>query len=624
MTVDDCGSTDVDILAVTLADLLAEGAAQRLSDHTVRLLPPQPPTMYRYVRLDVTFLGTGILNSGKVFRSALVRPIADHSSRLPVPPISMPVPVPTNPRSTMLDAAKDLDSSDLVSLDLTSRAALGLADVGCRLKASRPSNLSQVVEESVGQDLSTPALAAVSCAASQDVSTVFSPRSDRCTVSTMRDTVAAASCLQKALAVVNELPSMVDAGSGDMVIDSRPAAACVDDNRQQPVTMTAGDSGTSNMMEESLLQPSTSADRLSVEDIQRSLSREGSPNMSVWEENAEATFGHPIAAAERSISFAPTTKQIIFEEVVATPAAGDRSRYTVVEGRTKVQDGTARLAKKILNLPKQQNQPVERDVGTPAEVGQQHVAAGSWAGQQTGGEAANNSSVVELGAIAAWNESVCVNLNITEQFELDCNLLGLSYSTMADQDGASLSIRQTKAGLLSRTAQENTISDETSKGENDVRTGGGEDEKGAGIHDDLNASKARPFNGAIPADSGSDETNTEQSCVGDNFDEREEEMGIHDDLNASKARPFNGMIPADSCWDETNIVERTAGDEFDEEEEVGIHDSLNASKARPFNGTIPADSCWDESCLEERNDQIDWKLLLADKLTTANITNRYR
>ncbi len=65
------------------------------------------------------------------------------------------------------------------------------------------------------------------------------------------------------------------------------------------------------------LRPSTSADRLSVEDMQRSLSREGSPNNTAAcgpEEEGEGsmlTFMNPaVSVAERSISFAPTTTQV--------------------------------------------------------------------------------------------------------------------------------------------------------------------------------------------------------------------------------------------------------------------------------------------------------------------------
>jgi hypothetical protein len=46
-----------------------------------------------------------------------------------------------------------------------------------------------------------------------------------------------------------------------------------------------------NAADESIIQPSTSADRLSVEDMQRSLSREGSPNITpTWVGIHKANF----------------------------------------------------------------------------------------------------------------------------------------------------------------------------------------------------------------------------------------------------------------------------------------------------------------------------------------------
>ncbi len=216
-------------------------------------------------------------------------------------------------------AKEVLDSSDLVSLDLTVRGNTnsgggGALEAANRLKASRPpSNLSKVVEEEASQmSCSRGAVAAI-----LDNSTPFSPLSDRCPVSTLKDTVSTASRLQKALAIVegvDELPSLIHPDDkGKNHSNNVPPAATNGDGHQ----LTFGNSLVDP--EDSILRPSTSADRLSVEDMQRSLSREGSPNNTTAacgpeEEEGEGsmlTFMNPaVAVAERSISFAPTTTQV--------------------------------------------------------------------------------------------------------------------------------------------------------------------------------------------------------------------------------------------------------------------------------------------------------------------------
>jgi len=150
-------------------------------------------------------------------------------------------------------------------------------------------------------------------AAILDNSTPFSPLSDRCPVSTLKDTLATASRLQKALAIietVEELPSLIPP-----VQENLSAVVARDDtnnaNNKDEHQLTFANP---EEPEDSILKPSTSADRLSVEDMQRSLSREGSPNNTACnpeEDGSMLTFANQsVATAERSISFAPTTKQV--------------------------------------------------------------------------------------------------------------------------------------------------------------------------------------------------------------------------------------------------------------------------------------------------------------------------
>jgi hypothetical protein len=327
--------------------MLTAGSATVISDHVVRLsLPRRSSTLY--VQLDVTFLGARIMTSGLVFpwrpdpenrhqppQLLLENPAANIAAAA-VPAIgytAVPSVAATPSRDATGSKSSDgsnrggmprdlLDSSDLVSLDLTVRGATNnsggggvLEAAANRLKASRPpSNLSKVVEEEASQ---------ISCsrgavgAAILDNSTPFSPLSDRCPVSTLKDTVSTASRLQKALAIVesvDELPSLIHPDDkGKNHSNNVPPAAMNGDGHQ----LTFGNSMVDP--EDSILRPSTSADRLSVEDMQRSLSREGSPNNTTAacgpeEEEGEGsmlTFMNPaVSVAERSISFAPTTTQV--------------------------------------------------------------------------------------------------------------------------------------------------------------------------------------------------------------------------------------------------------------------------------------------------------------------------
>jgi hypothetical protein len=298
------------------------------------------------VQLDVTFLGARIMTSGLVFPwrpdpenrhhpQLLVENTAAKIAAAAVPAIGYTA-VPSVAATPSRDATgtktssegsdrggtpRDLlDSSDLVSLDLTVRGTTtnsgggGVLEAAAnRLKASRPpSNLSKVVEEEASQ----MSCGRGSVAAILDNSTPFSPLSDRCPVSTLKDTVSTASRLQKALAIVesvDDLPSLIHPNDEEINSNEVPPAAKNGDGHQ----LTFGNSMADP--EDSILRPSTSADRLSVEDMQRSLSREGSPNNTTAAcgpeegegEGSMLTFMNPaVSVAERSISFAPTTTQV--------------------------------------------------------------------------------------------------------------------------------------------------------------------------------------------------------------------------------------------------------------------------------------------------------------------------
>ena len=327
-----------------------------------------------------------------------------------------------------------------------------------------------MAEEATVEDSLLPPVVSVSSSV-LDASTPFSPMSDRCPVSTMRDTAANASRLQKALAIANvvdELPSIVGSGSSDMVA------------RIGGGTMVGrAASGDNNNVDDSIIQPSTSADRLSVEDMQRSLSREGSPNTTdCWgpekepeqgEEKAALTFATPVA--ERSISFAPTTTQIIFEEVAATPKVaplgGDRfvSQFTVVEGLTKVKDGTAGMAKKLLSL---QRKEADKEGNSDVAGQQRERMADSIlpTANRCGSDDRKQASLND----PDWNETVCVNLEMTSEVGLDL------------------------------------------------------------ANDNLSGCQLE-----------------------------EEKDDPYSDLNASKFRPGNVTIPADSCWDESMVKETGGG-----------------------------------------------------------------
>jgi hypothetical protein len=211
-------------------------------------------------------------------------------------------------------------------------------------------------------------------------------------VSTLRDTAAAAIRLQKALAQINaveEFPLVGGGGAGDNLSASMTFA--------------------NNKEDDSIIQPSVSTDRLSVEEMQRSLSREGSPNTTACGGGPDVSFATAAEevgltfmnqAAERSISFAPTTQQVIFQEVVAAVSEDCASaRFTVVEGRTKEQDGTAGMARRILlngqNLD-------DRDVNSQQRKTSEQEEQRSLLG---------NDSVV---SDYVWDESsICVNLDVS-------------------------------------------------------------------------------------------------------------------------------------------------------------------------------------------------------------------
>jgi hypothetical protein len=199
----------------SLADLLRKGAAQVISDKVVRLCLPPLPT--QRLKLEISFLGSAIMKSGQIFQC---RPEESNTGTAVIdegrPVAGSVLPGPAALVAASSSALVELDSSDLVSLDLTSRTrGPPVVDAaGGRVKVSRPSNLSEVPEEATLED---SIRASAICSSILDASTPFSPHSDRCTVSTMRDTVASARHLQKALAIINavdELPSIVERGGG--------------------------------------------------------------------------------------------------------------------------------------------------------------------------------------------------------------------------------------------------------------------------------------------------------------------------------------------------------------------------------------------------------------------------
>ena len=130
----------------------------------------------------------------------------------------------------------------------------------------------------------------------------FSPLSDKCHLSTMRET--SMKQLNKLLESLETLPSP-------------------DDD-----------------LEDSILAPSSG--RQSVEEMQRSLSRENSPSSSILDlPPAESSY---VAPAERSIRI--STKTTIFQELSTPQVKMDNKRYDVLEGNTKVQDGVAGRVKR--------------------------------------------------------------------------------------------------------------------------------------------------------------------------------------------------------------------------------------------------------------------------------------
>jgi hypothetical protein len=263
-------AADAVIYSGSLTDLLTAGSATVISDHVVRLsLPRRSSTLY--VQLDVTFLGARIMTSGLVFPwrpdpvelqggnrhqpQLLLENPAANTAAAAVPAIgyTAAAAVPSGAATPSRDATgknsvaangggtpRDLlDSSDLVSLDLTARGTTnssgggGVLEAANRLKASRPSNLSKVVEEEASSQMSC-SRGAVG-AAILDNSTPFSPLSDRCPVSTLKDTVSTASRLQKALAIVesvDELPSLIHPDDEGKNSNNVPPAATNGDGHQ--------------------------------------------------------------------------------------------------------------------------------------------------------------------------------------------------------------------------------------------------------------------------------------------------------------------------------------------------------------------------------------------------------
>ena len=273
----------------SLRQLLEEKRGVLISENRLKFIVPCSPT--GYYELTVTILNQPIRNGRRrLFATSTVG--RGDISRFLDETVMMPQPVPATDDAYGLD---QLDSSDIHSLDMTTRGkmtALTLEE-GDRLEADRiPRPLSAVMEVTEeGLDSTTP----------------FSPVSDQCQFSTMRET---------SLNKLSEMLANVEAGELELG-DQEPG---------QPVLTPANGSH-------------------SVEEMQRSLSRENSPNK-------EGVVDIP--AGDRSINFA--TKTTIYQELNTPQVKVDNKRFEVREGNTKLKDGIAGKARKSLK-PSLQNKP---------------------------------------------------------------------------------------------------------------------------------------------------------------------------------------------------------------------------------------------------------------------------
>lgn len=285
VNLDNRTSSSIPVFKASLKDLIKSGRAVVVSDLCVELnLPPSPTG---FAELDVSVLGVYVRDGAKRQMSTAVSKPGDISRFL-----DDTVAVVGRDEAGAIDQSsnRDLDQSDLRSLDMTTRNRLVAGDDQQDSTRSLPKplrkNLSvveEVTEEGRGLNDTTP----------------FSPLSDRCQFSTMRETSAAK--LGVLLASI------------DMEVPELGAE-----------------------LECSVLAPSNSSGRRSVEEMQRSLSRENSPVKELVD----------LPAAERSIIF--STKTTIFEELSTPQVKVDKKRYTVKEGETKVADGIAGISKRSL------------------------------------------------------------------------------------------------------------------------------------------------------------------------------------------------------------------------------------------------------------------------------------
>jgi hypothetical protein len=270
------------IYSAMLKDLISVGKATVLNDHVVTLTS-LPSISTGYGELDVKILGVHIKDGRK--RKFLMENNVNGSCQSFLDETSHRI------------GLGGLDSSDLVSLDMTTRNKIrtnGNTTNGTEGLAVAPKPLGQhglsVVDEipENGKTLNN---------------SIFSPVSDRCQFSTMRET--SASQLSDLLASLeHELP------------------------RQE------------NDPDSPILAQSLGSGRRSVDDMQRSLSRENSRDNSPIKDVVDIGGG-----LNKSINFAVRTQ--IFQELATPQVKETNRRYSIQEGNTKVKDGIAGVSRRI-------------------------------------------------------------------------------------------------------------------------------------------------------------------------------------------------------------------------------------------------------------------------------------
>ena len=290
------------IFTASLKDLINAGKATVLNDHGV-MLTNLPSTATGYGELDIKILGVHIKDGRK--KTFLMENNTNGNCRSFLDETSHRI------------GLGGLDSSDLVSLDMTTRNRIrtnGNMTNGTEGISGAPKPMGQhclsVVDE-VPEEGKTPD------------NTIFSPVSDRCQFSTMRET--SASQLSDLLASLeHELP--------------RPE----------------------NDPDSPILAQSLGSGRRSVDDMQRSLSRENSRDNSPIKDVVDIGGG-----LNKSINFAVRTQ--IFQELGTPQVKETNKRYSIQEGNTKVKDGIAGVSRRIKDrsAPTVDLEPENEKPGTP-------------------------------------------------------------------------------------------------------------------------------------------------------------------------------------------------------------------------------------------------------------------